>query len=145
MTANDRCWCGSGAKHKRCHGDVRTLQRPPVEIGRVAPMREVPAGIARPDYVTAGRVGTPRGPQIHDAAGVARMRLGRFLVFTALGTIPFNLALVLAGYLLGENYEAVSDALSPYELPIYLAVGGGILFVLVRWIRGRGSPAAEEV
>jgi membrane protein DedA with SNARE-associated domain len=73
-------------------------------------------------------------------AGVARMRLGRFLAFTALGTIPFNLVLVIAGYLLGENYEAVSDALSPYELPIYVLVGGGIVFVIVRWIRGRGSP-----
>jgi membrane protein DedA with SNARE-associated domain len=78
-------------------------------------------------------------------AGVARMRLGRFLLFTALGTIPFNLALVVAGWLLGENYEAVSEALSPYEVPIYLVVGGGILFVIVRWIRGRGSPAREEV
>ena len=74
LTANDRCWCGSGAKYKRCHGDVRTLQRPPVEAGRVAPMRPVPATIARPDYVTGGRVGTARGPQVHDADGVARMR-----------------------------------------------------------------------
>jgi membrane protein DedA with SNARE-associated domain len=57
-------------------------------------------------------------------------------------SIPFNLALVTAGFLLGENYEAVSDALSPYEPFIYLIVGGGILFVLIRWIRGRGSPPA---
>jgi membrane protein DedA with SNARE-associated domain len=76
-------------------------------------------------------------------AGVARMRLGRFLVFTALGTIPFNLALVVAGWLLGENYEAVADALAPYELPIYIVVGGLTLFVIVRWIRGRGSASVE--
>jgi membrane protein DedA with SNARE-associated domain len=73
-------------------------------------------------------------------AGVARMRLGRFLVFTALGTIPFNLALVVAGWLLGENYEEVAEALSPYELPIYLLVGGLTLLVIIRWIRGRGEP-----
>jgi membrane protein DedA with SNARE-associated domain len=73
-------------------------------------------------------------------AGVARMRLGRFLVFTALGSTPFNLAMVIAGWALGENYEAVAEALSPYELPIYILVGGGVIFVIIRWIRGRGSP-----
>ncbi|HET9497713.1 MAG TPA: DedA family protein [Candidatus Limnocylindria bacterium] len=73
-------------------------------------------------------------------AGVARMRLGRFLLFTALGSIPWNLAMVIAGWVLGENYDAVAEALSPYELPIYILVGGGLLFVIVRWIRGRGSP-----
>jgi membrane protein DedA with SNARE-associated domain len=77
-------------------------------------------------------------------AGVARMRLGRFLVFTALGTIPFNLALVVAGWLLGENYEEVAEALSPYELPIYIVVGGLTLLVIIRWIRGRGSPMADK-
>jgi membrane protein DedA with SNARE-associated domain len=76
-------------------------------------------------------------------AGVARMRLGRFLVFTALGTIPFNLALVVAGWLLGENYEEVAEALSPYELPIYLLVGGLTLLVIIRWIRGRGGATAH--
>jgi membrane protein DedA with SNARE-associated domain len=76
-------------------------------------------------------------------AGVARMRLGRFLVFTALGTIPFNLALVVAGWLLGENYEEVAEALSPYELPIYILVGALTLIVIVRWIRGRGGATAH--
>lgn len=74
LLANDRCWCGSGAKYKRCHGDARALSRPRVEIGAVSPMREVPAHIARPDYVAEGRVRTSRALQIHDADGLARMR-----------------------------------------------------------------------
>jgi hypothetical protein len=48
--------------------------------------------------------------------------------------------MVIAGWALGENYEAVAEALSPYELPIYSLVGGGVIFVIIRWIRGRGSP-----
>ena len=74
LLANDRCWCGSGTKHKRCHGDARALRRPPVEIGSVTPMRAVPDHIARPDYVGTGRIGTDRGFQINDADGAARMR-----------------------------------------------------------------------
>jgi methionyl aminopeptidase len=74
LLANDRCWCGSGTKHKRCHGDPRALRRPAVEIGRVSPERSVPHHVTRPDYVADGQVGTNRDAQIHDADGVGRMR-----------------------------------------------------------------------
>ena len=72
--ANDPCWCDSGAKYKRCHGDRRALDYPPVLIGTVTPPRPVPDHIERPDYVTTGRVTTPRSPQIHDAESLVRMR-----------------------------------------------------------------------
>ncbi len=75
LRSNDRCWCGSGAKFKRCHGEVRSLQREPVELGRVTPMREVPKDIVRPDYVTGGAVGTSTGLQIQDDESLARMRV----------------------------------------------------------------------
>ncbi|WP_197536907.1 type I methionyl aminopeptidase [Ilumatobacter coccineus] len=74
LKANDRCWCGSGGKYKRCHGDQRALDLAPVELGTVSPPRPVPDTIARPDYVTNGVVGTSRAPQIHDADSLARHR-----------------------------------------------------------------------
>lgn len=75
LRSNDKCWCGSGRKHKRCHGDVRMLQRDPVEPGRVSPKRAVPETIARPDYVTAGSVTTLTGLQVHDDESLDRMRV----------------------------------------------------------------------
>lgn len=74
LRSNDPCWCGSGKKHKRCHGDARALRRPRVEIGAVSPPRAVPEGITRPDYVLTGEIGTPRGFQVHDADSLARHR-----------------------------------------------------------------------
>lgn len=74
LRSNDRCWCGSGVKFKRCHGDVRSLQRDPVELGHVTPMREVPENIARPDYVSTGSVTTSTGLQIQDEESLTRMR-----------------------------------------------------------------------
>jgi methionyl aminopeptidase len=71
---NDPCWCGSGRKLKRCHLDVTRLQRPSVALGAVSGERPVPAHIARPDYVTTGRVGTPVGPQRHDLGSLERLR-----------------------------------------------------------------------
>ncbi len=74
MRSNHPCWCGSGAKFKRCHGNRRLLQRERVAIGSVSPPRPVPDHIVRPDYVVAGVVGTPRTFQIHDNESLARLR-----------------------------------------------------------------------
>jgi methionyl aminopeptidase len=75
LRTNDPCWCGTGAKFKRCHGDRSQLRRDPVEPGEVSPMRVVPDTIARPDYVlSGGRVSTPTGRQVQTAESLERMR-----------------------------------------------------------------------
>jgi methionyl aminopeptidase len=74
LRSNDHCWCGSGDKHKRCHGDRRLLERPAVVAATVTPERAVPAAIVRPDYVTLGAVGTSRRTQLHDDASLRRHR-----------------------------------------------------------------------
>jgi membrane protein DedA with SNARE-associated domain len=79
---------------------------------------------------------------INYPAGVARMPLGRFILFSTLGSLPWNAALLLAGYLLGENYDHLYEAIRPYELVIYAIVIVGLAYVLYRWLRGRGEAAA---
>ncbi|MGA9276872.1 type I methionyl aminopeptidase [Ilumatobacter sp.] len=73
LKSNDPCWCGSGEKHKRCHGDRRALDCPPVRLGNVSAPRAVPDSIVRPDYVTTGIVPPPR-TQIQDAESLVRLR-----------------------------------------------------------------------
>jgi methionyl aminopeptidase len=55
LRSNDPCWCGSGRKHKRCHGLQQARRRPPVAVGQVSPRRTVPQGIGRPPYVGGSR------------------------------------------------------------------------------------------
>src|SRR5919106_495420 len=64
------------------------------------------------------------------AAGVARMPLGRFVVFTFLGSLPFTALLVFAGVQLGANWETVGGFLKQFEYAILAVIG---LVVLV-WI-----------
>jgi methionyl aminopeptidase len=71
---NGPCWCGSGQKLKRCHLDRARLARPPVELGRVGPIRPVPDDIPRPHYVLDGAVWPPPEPQILTGAALERMR-----------------------------------------------------------------------
>jgi membrane protein DedA with SNARE-associated domain len=80
---------------------------------------------------------------INYPAGVARMPIGRFLLFSILGSIPWNLALVTAGWVLGENYEALYSAIRPFEILVYVVVVVAIAVILVRWVRGRS--AARQV
>jgi membrane protein DedA with SNARE-associated domain len=77
---------------------------------------------------------------INYPAGVARMPIGRFLLFSILGSLPWNLALVTAGWVLGENYEALYTAIRPFEILIYVVVVVAIALILVRWVRGRSAP-----
>lgn len=69
-------------------------------------------------------------------AGVVRMNLGLFTVFTALGAGIWVVILTLVGYLLGEHQERLSRYLN--VLPL-VCVGGAFLCVLgyILWLRVR--------
>lgn len=76
------------------------------------------------------------------AAGVGRMPLGPFVLFTILGSVPFNAALVLAGYLLGENWETIGAFLKRFEYAVLAAVVLAVLvFIWFRFIRPRRATA----
>jgi membrane protein DedA with SNARE-associated domain len=82
-------------------------------------------------------------------AGISRMPLGRFVLFSALGSLPWNAALIYAGLLLGENYGRLAAALKPYEYAIYFVVLVGIGALAVRWYaakrqRGRASRRTAD-
>jgi membrane protein DedA with SNARE-associated domain len=75
-------------------------------------------------------------------AGISRMPFGRFVVFSALGSLPWNLALIVAGFVVGENYEQIADALKPYEYVVYAVVLAVVALVVVRWMLGKRRRAA---
>lgn len=62
-------------------------------------------------------------------AGIAEMPVGKFSLFTLLGSLPWTLALALAGRSLASNWQAVSKAATP------ISVGFGLVIVaiIVRW------------
>jgi len=64
-------------------------------------------------------------------AGISRMPIGRFMLFSALGSLPWNAALIYAGFLVGENYPLIEAALRPWEAVIYVMVGASaVAFVI---------------
>lgn len=72
-------------------------------------------------------------------AGVNRMPLPKYLLFSALGSLMWNSTLLLSGYLLGENWHRISDVVG--MLP-YVLIGAAVLavpIVLVRRSRRKGQ------
>lgn len=59
-------------------------------------------------------------------AGMVRMNFGLFLLFTALGTLIWNTALVLIGIKVGESWENVVGYFNVYSSIVY-----GLLILLV--------------
>jgi membrane protein DedA with SNARE-associated domain len=53
-------------------------------------------------------------------AGVARMRLSTFVIYSTAGAGDLVCLLVYAGVLLGENWEEIRHALQPFDLAIAL-------------------------
>ena len=70
-------------------------------------------------------------------AGIARMPIGPFIVFSTLGSLVWNTALIAAGFIVGENYAEIEAALKPYENVIYVVVIGVIVLLVVRWQLGK--------
>lgn len=74
LKSNEKCWCGSGAKFKRCHGNTADLRRERVRLGVVSPMRTVPDHIVRPPYVEGTGKSPSKGFQIQTPESIERMR-----------------------------------------------------------------------
>lgn len=69
-------------------------------------------------------------------AGLEEMNLGKFLLYTTLGTALWNTLLVGAGILLGENWQRVLQFVRTYEMVLWVLLGLGVAYYLfTRWQR----------
>ncbi len=83
-------------------------------------------------------------------AGIARMNVWRFSILTFIGAYLWSLALAWAGYLLGENWEDISNYLRPVSIPIgvgVLLLGTYFIYRRIREVtRGeQGDRGIEEL
>lgn len=78
-------------------------------------------------------------------AGVTRMPIGKFTMYSIAGAIPWSIALAFAGVQLGENWVQIRETLQPFDLAIAVAVV--IVAVGLLWWRlgmpGRPKPAPD--
>jgi membrane protein DedA with SNARE-associated domain len=61
-------------------------------------------------------------------AGIARMPIVPFTIYTFVGSFIWSTALAYGGYKLGQHYEDIRNAMRPFDYPI-----AGIIVLLVIW------------
>ncbi|HJP87434.1 MAG TPA: DedA family protein [Candidatus Limnocylindrales bacterium] len=74
-------------------------------------------------------------------AGVARMPIGKFILYSTLGALPWSILLVWAGEQLGANWVDIRHTLQPYDALIAVVVVA--LIVLFIWWR-LGMPGRRR-
>jgi membrane protein DedA with SNARE-associated domain len=75
-------------------------------------------------------------------AGIAKMPLGRFTLFSLIGAIPWTVGLALAGHALGSDWTSVRKAFEYVDYAVVALVVIGIVYAVVRLRRGR-QPATD--
>jgi len=62
--------------------------------------------------------------------GIMRLSFFKFLIYTIIGSIPWTLAFVYFGYILGNNWIVVMTYLNYLKIPIRI----GLIYMIVRFI-----------
>lgn len=77
-------------------------------------------------------------------AGVVKMNLGRFLVFSFTGSFIWCGLLALGGYVLGHNWEALRAVMRPFDIPIAVVIAVGVGYYIYRHTASQRRRSAER-
>jgi membrane protein DedA with SNARE-associated domain len=70
-------------------------------------------------------------------AGMANMNFTLFLLFTLVGTLLWNVILIMIGVALGENWEQILSFMDMYSTITYLVIGIAVIIIGFLFIRKR--------
>lgn len=77
-------------------------------------------------------------------AGVTRMPFGRFALYSALGALPWNLALAYLGFLFADNWDGLQQLFHRYDRIFYILLVLAVLTLVGwKWRGSRRSRAAD--
>lgn len=70
-------------------------------------------------------------------AGIEKMPLKIFIVYTAAGSLIWNSVLIGAGYTLGEQWHVVEDYVGILQYIVLLAIAAAVLYFVVRKLKSK--------
>ncbi len=70
-------------------------------------------------------------------AGVSRMNMPRFIVYTIVGSFPWCLGLAYIGMKLGENWNTLGVYFHDFDIVIGVLIGLGVVYYVWRHVKAR--------
>lgn len=67
-------------------------------------------------------------------AGIGRMNLHKFMLFTAIGASFWNMFLAYLGYLLGQNWPKIRHYTEPISILVFVLLAGGFSYFIYHHI-----------
>jgi len=85
-------------------------------------------------------------------AGTARMSPVRFGVYTLIGSLPYTLAFVYAGFLLRSNWVTISSYFSYLDIPLFAVIAFAVVYIALQvagvlapgWPPRRAAPKSSS-
>lgn len=77
-------------------------------------------------------------------AGMSGMKFGVFMLFTTIGTLGWNLLLVLIGAALGESWEDIAMYMDMYSNVVYVLLAVGLVILGYLYFRKRSRKMNTE-
>lgn len=75
-------------------------------------------------------------------AGITRMNFGKFVLYTVTGSIIWNVALIYAGELLGQNWLRVREVLQRFDYLFAALILAAIAWYIYRHLQRRAASTA---
>lgn len=77
-------------------------------------------------------------------AGLLRMRLKTFLIWSTIGTAGWSSGLAVAGYMLGQRFENINSVLGPLSSVVIGAIVLAYVWRQLTWRRRHPDPAGDD-
>lgn len=78
-------------------------------------------------------------------AGVSRLDFATTTILCSISALAWNSAIIVLGYVLGDNWQTGAELLKQYGLFVTIAIAAVALFFLTRWVISRMRRDRREI